>query len=44
MKYEVYAEWVKNGVFDNGFFHTWDEWHDFSFDPDIEVQLVRKVA
>ena len=40
---EIYAEWTKGCVFDNGFFSTWDAYHDFFFDPSIEVKFVREI-
>ena len=39
----LYAEWTKDGAFDNGFFASWDAFHDFFFDPDIVVKFVRKI-
>lgn len=39
----VYAEWIKDGHFDNGFFPSWDAYHDFTFDPEIEVKVVREI-
>lgn len=40
---KIYAEWTKDGAFNNGFFPSWDAYHDFFFDPDIEVKFVRKI-
>lgn len=39
----IYAEWTKDDVFDNGFFPSWDAYYDLTFDPRIEVKLVRKI-
>lgn len=39
----IYAEWLLHGEFDNGIFSTWDEYHAATFNPDIEVKLVRIV-
>lgn len=38
----IYAEWMIDGVFDNGFFASWDEYHSFMFSPEIELILVRE--
>ena len=40
---EIYAEWTKGCVFDNGFFSSWDAYHDFFFDPSIEVKFVIEI-
>lgn len=40
----IYAEWIKNGHFDNGFFPSWGAYYDFTFDPEIEVKVVRVLA
>ena len=37
----IYAEWTLNGEFDNGIFHTWDAYHAATFNPDINITLVR---
>lgn len=40
---KIYAEWVLDGVFGNGFFNTWEEYFDFMFNPEINVLLVKEV-
>lgn len=37
----IYAEWKKNGAFNNGLFHSWDEYHATFFDPEIELLCMR---
>lgn len=37
----IYAEWELNGKFDNGIFHSWDEYHAAMFNPDIDIILFR---
>ena len=37
----IYAEWKKDGAFNNGFFHSWDEYHAEFFDPEIELLCMR---
>lgn len=39
----IYAEWTLDGVFGNGFFYSWDEYHAFTFNPDIDILVVRVV-
>ena len=39
----IYAEWIKDGNFDNGFFPSLDAYHNFTFDPEIEVKVVREI-
>ena len=40
---EIYAEGEKDGIFDNGFFNTWDEYYAAFFNPDIELSCVRVI-
>lgn len=40
---KIYAEWTKDGAFNNGFFPSWDAYHDFFFDPNIELKFVREI-
>lgn len=40
---KIYAEWKKGGIFDNGFFNTWDEYHVAFFNPDIELLCIRVI-
>lgn len=37
----IYAEWTLYGEFDNGIFPTWDAYHAATFNPDINITLVR---
>lgn len=37
----IYAEWTLNGAFDNGIFPTWDAYHAATFNPDMNITLVR---
>lgn len=37
----IYAEWTLDGVFNNGFFTTWDAYHAATFNPDIEIKVVK---
>lgn len=39
----IYAEWTLNGVFDNGIFRCWGEYHNVMFNPDIEIILVKLI-
>lgn len=40
---KIYAEWKTNGVFDNRFFNTWDEYYATLFNPDIELLCARVI-
>lgn len=40
---KIYAEWEKDGIFDNGFFNTWDEYHAAFFNPNIELLCIRVI-
>ncbi len=39
----VYAEWRRYGVFDNGIFTSWTEYHAATFNPDTEILLVKEI-
>ena len=39
----IYAEWKKDGNFNNGFFDTWEAWYEFSFSPEMEILKVKEV-
>ena len=39
----IYAEWTLNGTWDNKLFLSWDEYHGFMFNPDIELIRVKVV-
>lgn len=39
----IYAEWTIGGAFDNGIFRSWDEYHAATFNPDVEIMLVRVI-
>lgn len=40
----IYAEWMLYGQFDNAFFANWDEYHAATFNPDIEIMVVRDIG
>lgn len=37
----IYAEWTLNGEFDNGIFSSWDSYHAATFNPDMNILVVR---
>lgn len=39
----IYAEWTLYGEFNNGFFHSWDEYHAATFSPDCNIKVVRVI-
>ena len=39
----IYAEWTLHGVFENGIFTSWDEYHAATFNPEIDVEIVRVI-
>lgn len=36
----IYAEWNEDGVFQNGLFASWADFHAATFSPDIELLVV----
>ena len=40
---KIYAEWILEGVFDNGFFNSWESYFNFTFNPEITVLLVKEM-
>ncbi len=41
MDWNIYAEWLKDGVFGNGFFGTWESFWDYTFSPDYDVTCIK---
>lgn len=39
---KIYAEWKINGVFENGFFWSNEEFNNFTFSPEIEVLMIKE--
>ena len=39
----IYTEWTLYGEFENGIFPTWDAYHAATFNPDIEIKVVRVI-
>lgn len=39
----IYAEWTLYGEFNNAIFHSWDTYHATTFNPDIEIKVVRVI-
>ena len=39
----IYAEWTLYGEFENGIFPTWDTYYAATFNPDIEIKVVRVI-
>lgn len=37
----IYAEWKLYGKFDNGFFKSWNEYFEATFNPDMQILLVK---
>lgn len=37
----IYAEWTLYGVFENGFFDTWENFIRATFSPDIEILAIK---
>lgn len=40
----IYAEWIADGKFENGFFATWDAFHAATFIPCIEIKVVKQLT
>ena len=37
----IYIEYTRNGKWNNAIFHSWDEFHDFTFDPCIDILKIK---
>ena len=39
----IYIEYTRNGKWNNAIFRYWDDYYEFSFDPEVEITLFRYI-